>query len=299
MIGSHYAYFIGHNLASRLGFARRPLLAGFKITHRCNLRCRTCPYWRRPGDDIPYEKAMEVMQRLHDAGVRLLIFEGGEPFIWRDGDYRLEDLIVQAKRRFFSVGVTTNGLLPLETNADMVWVSIDGLRETHSLNRGPVFDKVIANIKASSHPKVFANITINRFNVGEVPALVRFLAGMEQIKGITIQFFYPYEECEDLSVTKEQRIWVLRQLGQMKREGYPLLDSIPALRALEHNTWRCHAWLMADAEPDGTITFGCYLKNRGEIDCQKCGFAAHVELSLAYDGNLPAINAGRKVFGFR
>jgi MoaA/NifB/PqqE/SkfB family radical SAM enzyme len=299
MIGSQYLYFIRHNLSCRLGGKRGPLLAGFKISHRCNLQCAACPFWRRPEGDIPLDKALKVMDELRRAGVRLLIFEGGEPFLWRDGDKRFENLVREAKQRFFAVGVTTNGTLPLETDADIVWVSIDGLRETHNRNRGPVFDRVIANVRASSHPKVLANITINRLNVEELPALIRFLAGIEQIKGVTIQFFYPYAESEDLSITPEQRRRALDQLIAMKREGLPLLDSIPVLEALKDNTWRCHDWLIADADPDGAIHWGCYLQNRGQVDCSKCGFAAHAELSLAYDGNLAAIHAGRKVFGFR
>ena len=299
MIGSQYAYYVGHNLACRLGRKRRPLLAGFKITHRCNLQCRTCPFWSRPGNDVPFETAVEVMDRLYQAGVRNLIFEGGEPFLWRDGEHRFEDLVVEGRKRFFSVGVTTNGTLRLETGADIVWVSIDGLRETHDLNRGPVFGKVMENIRSSAHPKLLANITISRLNVEELPAMVKYLSDIEQIKGITIQFFYPYAESENLEVAPGQRSRALEQLIHMKREGYPLLDSVPVLQALKENRWRCHDWLMADAEPDGRITLGCYLKNRGDIDCSKCGFAAHAELSLAFDANIRAVNTGRKIFDFR
>jgi Fe-coproporphyrin III synthase len=299
MFGSQYAYYVWHNLSCRLGGQRKPLLAGFKITHRCNLRCKTCPFWRRPGDDVPFDTALATMDQLRVAGVRNLIFEGGEPFLWRDGPRGIEALVTEAKGRFFAVGITTNGTLPIETEADIVWVSIDGLQETHDLNRGPVFERVMENIRTSSHPKILANITISRLNVDDVPPLVRFLTEIEQIRGITIQFFYPYAESDDLELTPQQRHDVLDQLIQMKREGYPLLDSVPVLEALKENTWCCHDWLVADAEPDGKVTVGCYLKNRGEVDCSKCGFAAHAELSLAFDANLQAIDAGRKIFSFR
>ncbi len=299
MIGSQYLYFVRHNVTCRLAGQRQPLLAGFKITHRCNLQCAACPFWRRPGNDIPWDAALQAMDTLRDAGARLLIFEGGEPFLWRDGERRLSDLVRAAKARFFTVGITTNGTLPLETEADIVWVSVDGLRETHNRNRGPIFDRVLAHIRASQHSKLLVNITINRLNVEEMPALVRFLAEIEQIKGITIQFFYPYAESEDLGITPAQRKAVLEQLIELKRQGYPLLNSEPALRALQENTWRCRDWLVADADPDGAITYGCYIKNRGDVDCTRCGFAAHTELSLAFDANLAAINAGRKIFGFR
>ncbi|RLC79441.1 MAG: hypothetical protein DRI61_07920 [Chloroflexi bacterium] len=297
MFGSHYLYFLSHNLKSRFLGKREPLLAGFKVTHRCNLRCRACPFWRKTEGDIPYGKAVDVLHSLHQMGVRLLIFEGGEPFLWRDGERTLEDLIAEAKKLFFCVGVTTNGTLPLETNADTVWVSIDGLRESHNYNRGPTFDRIIENIRRSTHPRLLANITINRINVREIPELVRFLSDL--VKGITIQFYYPYPGTEDLWVPWDERRWVLDELIRLKQKGYPLFDSYETLRALKDNRWKCHPWLIASADPDGTITRGCYLQNRAEIACEKCGFAAHTEISLAYDWHLGPINTGRKTFGFR
>ena len=297
LIGGDYLYFLRHNLESRLLGKRRPLLAGFKLTHRCNLSCAVCPFWKLDEGHMSFAQARQALDTLFHAGVRLVIFEGGEPFLWRDGSHRLADLVTEARKRFFCVGVTTNGTLPIDAPADVIWVSVDGLRETHNRNRGPCFDRVIDNIAASSHPNVFANITINRLNWREMPDLVRFLA--DRVKGITVQFYYPYEGTEDLSLGAEDRVAVLEELIALKNDGYPLADSVPALRSLMHNTWRCHPWLIANVEPDGTVHFGCYLRNRAEISCEKCGFAAHTELSLAYDWSLPAIAAGRRIFGFR
>jgi hypothetical protein len=79
------------------------------------------------------------------------------------------------------VGVTTNGTLPIDIDSDIVWVSIDGLKETHNRIRGDCFDRVVENIE----------ITIG------------------------------------------------------------------------------------NAAPDGKITSGCYIKGRGSIACDKCGFAVH------------------------
>ena len=296
MLGSQYLYFLKHNFESRLLKRRNPLLAGFKITNRCNLRCRACPFWQMADDDIPYDAAIDILDKLHDAGVRLLIFEGGEPFIWKNNGKIFEDLVREAKKRFFCTGVTTNGLLPLETSADTVWVSIDGLRENHDYNRGKSFDRVMGNIEITSHPKILANITINSMNCKEIPALIEFLEG--KVKGITIQFYYPYEGTEDLWVDTADRVWVLDELMRLKREGYSVLDSFITLEALKENRWRCHSWLIANAEPDGSINYGCYLKNRADISCTKCGFAAHTEISKAYDWHWQAILAGSTIFGF-
>lgn len=246
---------------------------------------------------ISYDGAIRVMDSLAGHGVRLLIFEGGEPFLWRDGDYSLDDLVAYARQKFFRVGITTNGTLPINSSADVVWVSIDGLKAAHEHNRGPSFEKILANIRHSHHPKILANLTISSLNDGEIPELVKFLRPI--VKGMTIQFYYPFPNSENLWLPEYRRIAVLNQLIALKKQGYPILDSVSTLEGLKKNTWRCHDWLIASAEPDGRINIGCYLKDRAEISCEKCGFAAHAEISGAYDWDWEAIMVGRKTFNFR
>ena len=294
---SHYLSFLKHNIKGRFFGIKQPLLASFKITYRCNLKCRSCPFWKMEPLSISYQRALEIMDEFHDKGLRLLIFEGGEPFIWRDGDYRLKDLVRYARQKFFRVGITTNGTLPIETAADVVWVSIDGLKGTHEKNRGECFEKILANIGASSHPQILAHITINRLNYLEIPSLIQFLSG--KVKGITVQFYYPFPNADDLWLPEPERIEVLNQLIKLKSQGYPIFDSISTLEDLKENTWKCHDWLIANAEPDGRMNIGCYLKDRAEISCEKCGFAAHTEIAKAYDLSLGAILAGQRTFKFR
>ena len=280
---------------ARLLGRRRPLLAGYKITHRCNLRCVHCPYWKLGGTDPTLPEALAVVDRLHQAGARILILEGGEPLLWRDGEHGLGAVVRHAQRSYWSVGVVTNGTLPLPADPDVVWVSVDGLEETTKAIRGPIFHRQMANIEASEHPRVYANITISTVNVDEIPDLVVELA--KRVQGITIQFYYPYEDDLELFVPWNQRAALLERMVAMKVQGYPLLDSVAALRALQRPGWRCHPWLVASAEPDGTIRQGCYLAGRGPIACERCGFAAHVEMSMAYDLKPGAVASGLRVFG--
>jgi MoaA/NifB/PqqE/SkfB family radical SAM enzyme len=297
MLSFHYFYFLKHNLLTRFGGKSIPLLAGYKITHRCNLKCRSCPFWKIQSPVPTLPEVIKNIKKLRDDGIRLIIFEGGEPFLWRDGRYRLEDVILEARKHFFCTGITTNGTLPIETSADTVWVSLDGLAETHNANRGATFDLIMQNIAQSQHPNLLINITINRLNVKEIPELVRFLSG--RTKGITIQFYYPFPNTEDLWVPEASRIEILDQLIELKRRNFPLLNSFSTLEGLKRNQWRCHPWLIGSVEPTGEISYGCYLQNRAEIACAQCGFAAHTELSKAYDWHIPSILAGKKIFKFK
>jgi len=243
---------------------------------------------------LSFFEVKNSLRRLYDLGVRLVIVEGGEPFLWKDNGYDIRDVVCEAKKLFFSVGVTTNGTFPLEADADIIWVSIDGLRKTHDLLRGESFDKIMTNIKKSTHPKIYAHITINKVNQEDMSEMVKFLS--PQVKGLTFQFHYPYTgENDGLMLTFEERKVILDGLIKLKKDGFPLLNSYACLQALKNNKWRCYPWMIASVEPDGKLTQGCYIKGRGQISCQKCGFSAHTEISLAYSGVIESIKAGKKI----
>jgi len=241
------------------------------------------------------------MRTLHDWGVRILIIEGGEPFLWRDGMYDLKDIVTQARKLFFTVGVTTNGTFPIEVASDIVWVSVDGLKETHDRLRGKSFERIVANLEATAHPKVYAHVTINSLNWHEVPELAAFLSdGLhppDKVKGITVQFHYPYQEVTDeLLLSPDRRRQVLDDLIRLKRQGLPIANSYACLRALKENRWRCRPWMIASVDPDGQLTHGCYVQNRGEVACEQCGFSAHTEISLAYGWRIGPLLTGYRIF---
>ena len=80
-----------------------------------------------------------------------------------------------------------------------------------------------------------------------MPELVRFLAG--RVRGMTIQFFYPYAESDGLWLPWPERRQVLQELAALKRAGYPCDRLPPCSGRPEDNRWRCQDWLIADAEP--------------------------------------------------
>lgn len=289
-----YGHLLSYYIGSLFG-RRRPLLAGVKLTYACNLNCIHCPFKRRQAASLSFNQVVASMERLRDMGVKLVIIEGGEPFLWKDDKLGLDDVIRTAKEMFPFVGVTTNGTFPIELECDIIWVSIDGLKTTHDRIRGESFERILANIGTSSHAGIYAHVTVNSYNWSEIPELVEFLA--PRVKGITFQFHYPYAEIqEDLFLPFDRRAKVLDDLLRLKNEGLPVADSSACLRALKSNTWKCHPWMIANVDPDGAVTHGCYVKGRGEVSCERCGFSAHAEISLAYGGSVGAMRAGHRIF---
>jgi len=142
-----------------------PLLASFKLTYECNLRCRACPFHQRMNEGnshMAWDRAIGALRKLRNSGARIVVFEGGEPFLWRDGTHDLNDLILYAKNLFMRVAVTTNGTFPLDIPADVIWVSLDGSKETHDGLRSESFDRAWDNLKMADHPKILIHFTMNK-----------------------------------------------------------------------------------------------------------------------------------------
>ena len=273
------------------------MLAGYKITHRCNLRCVHCPYWKRSGNEANFAGVLAALHRLKEMGVRILILEGGEPLLWRDGEKTLSHVVDTARKLFSSVCMTTNGTLPWRhLPLDRVWVSLDGPRAVHDAIRGQdIFDRVWRNLHEQGRGRAFVSTTVNTLNIASIPELVTMLRGV--VEGVTIQFHYPYQGLPDpLFVSAVERSPILDELIRLKRQGYPVANSVRSLNELKQERWTCEDRLLANAEPDGSITQGCYLKNRGVADCSRCGFTAHNEMSLAFKGHVEAIRTGVRIF---
>ena len=135
---------------------------------------------------------------------------------------------------------------------------------------------------------------VNAVNAAEIPDLLHYLDPL--FSGITIQFYYPYHQRDELFLDFAHRSSLLDEIIRLKRSGVKILNSESALQALKNNSWTCRDWLIDNADPDGTLHHGCYLKGRTDIDCARCGFSPHTEISLAFGGSLPAIRAGLRIF---
>ena len=277
-----------------------PLLASFKVTYHCNLTCRACPFHLRSADKdayISWDRAIGALDYLRQLGTRMVIFEGGEPLLWRDGSHRLHDLVLYARQHFLRVAVTTNGTLPLDVPAHTLWVSMDGLKEKHDELRNNSFDLICSNIKKTKHPRVFIHFTLNRRNWRDVESLAKWVQEMPALQGMTIQFFYPYNQGEnDLSLSLEDRCAVIKKLLELKKSGLPILNSAGRLRAMLDNQWQCHDDILINVDPDGIITTGCYVKSRGEINCDACGFTPVAEASGALDLIPGSLYSGWRLF---
>jgi Fe-coproporphyrin III synthase len=87
----------------------------------------------------------------------------------------------------------------------------------------------------------------------------------------------------DLALSLEYRRAAIHKLLELKKSGLPILNSADRLKAMLDNKCPCHEDILINVDPDGTITESCYVKNRGEINCDACGFTPVAEASGAID----------------
>ena len=257
----------------------RPQILGLVTNDTCNLHCIDCRVANVDNEVMSLENIREVLVKYHALGVRMMYLTGGEPYLWRDGPYRLPDIVRLAHEMgYLRVHVYTNGTVPLSTAPDFTWISIDGCDDTFEKIRGIPVERVLRNARGfpGRHAVVF---TINTLNYHDIEKTLAFLA--EELPGTGVMFFFhtPYYGIDELYLSQEQRLFAIHTLLVCKRNGYPVLNSRGALDAYLHQTNgppNCNAWIVDTA---GEYRC-CRVEGDPEI-CRDCGYSSGYEISQA------------------
>jgi len=269
-------YGITYIINRRIFKKNTPLIAGLTITNRCNLRCRHCRVTDREAEDLSFEEATSVLDSFHKEGGRTVYLQGGEPFIWHDGQHNLEDIIEYAHEKgFLAAIIYTNGTMPIETSADTVFVSVDGLQKTHDYLRGETFGKIMENICESQHPSIFINFTINNYNKDEIEDFCKHIDKIGRIRGIFFYFHTPYYGYDDLYIEPTERNEILGRLLTLKRK-YKLLNSQAGLKSALNNDWERPLDICRVYEK-GEVYKCCRYRGDPKL-CQNCGYLSYAEV---------------------
>ena len=253
---------------------RVPLQVVLFITDHCNLRCKHCAESGHAGTVMkPFDTVRTELEYAYGRGARFVDFEGGEPMLWRDGEYTVNDLVSLAKKTgFYSVTVTTNGQLPIRgCAADSVWVSVDGPRDVHDDIRGAgTFDILDRNIRDSGLRSLSINMAVNRINRNAVAETVQYARENPLIKSISINFHTPYPGVEELALSQDERCGVIDEVLSLKRQGYQVMNSRSGLKVMKKRGFDKSCWVSAFILADGARLDECPGKILGI--CENCGF---------------------------
>jgi MoaA/NifB/PqqE/SkfB family radical SAM enzyme len=254
-----------------------PLVYGIALTDRCNLACRGCHVSNTGRPDMTWEQLLAALQNAWSRGFRELYFSGGEPTLWRDGEHTLEDAIDAARQiGFFHVHLYTNGLLGLNTAADLVWVSMDGLPGVFEQRRGDHFHQVEGAVRAGSHPRVAVIYVIDRHTAEGIEPFLRWVQDTKlPVMGVMFYFHTPYYGRDELFLTADERAPIIDRLLDSIRAGLPVINSRAGLLALKSGKWQRRFPIASVIDVDGESVC-CRASDEA---CADCGYAACTELT--------------------
>lgn len=261
----------------------RPYVLGLVVTDICNLACRHCRVANVYHVSMKFSEVRSHLLDQYAQGVRYLYLEGGEPYLWRDGDHRLADIVNLAKQLgYYRVHVYTNGTLSLSEAPDFTWVSVDGIGDIFTRIRGIPLDRVLAHIceHRGKHGIVF---TVNTINYRHIPVFLDFVK--EQLPGVRVMFYFhtPYYGFDELFLSQVQRSEAVSALIDSKREGLPVMNSRAGLVAMKngHYFHPTNLWRVIDS----TGEYQCCRAIGNPEVCANCGYSTCAEIALARDWN--------------
>jgi MoaA/NifB/PqqE/SkfB family radical SAM enzyme len=283
MMVSKVASWLGYGFKTFILRQKLPYLFGMVITDKCNLSCFYCESKNSGRYHFSLEQAKSTILDAYRRGHRSLYFTGGEPMIWEDGGHDLEELVRIARDiGFLEVFIFTNGTRPLSIKNCNYIVTVDGPKDIHDQIRHDSYDLVLNNVRNAVTKNIFASITFSKANVQHLHRFVREVTDTKLFKGISFNLLTHWPEIvEKHGVSLEERKHLLDDIWHLKNEGYPIVLSRAAYKALRNNDWKRPIPQIELGTKDRI--FQCCRDVVNPSVCEQCGYANCVEVSQILD----------------
>ncbi len=207
-----------------------PLIIGWELTLKCNLRCRHCgsSAGLPRENELTTKEALAICEQLPDLLVQEVDFTGGEPFLHQDLVIiaeKLKDLKINTNILTHGYGYSEKDIENLKhAGISGVGISLDGLEHTHDYTRRSKgsYASVINTIKLLQDAELPFNVitTVNSKNLLELPELHEKLE-IAEVNNWRLQSIIPMgraKETPELEISEDDFL----QLGkfiQKKNEG--------------------------------------------------------------------------------
>ncbi len=277
------ASWIGYGFKTFILKRELPYLFGMVITDKCNLNCFYCESKNSGRYHFSFEQAKNTILDAYRRGHRSLYFTGGEPMIWEDDSHNIEELVRIARAiGFLEVFIFTNGTKSLSIKNCNYIVTVDGPKDIHNQIRNGSYDLVLNNVKNAVTKNVFASITFSKANVQHLSRFVKEVTATRLFKGISFNLLTHWPEIvEKHGVSLEERKHLLDDIWRLKNEGYPIVLSRAAYKALRNNHWKRPIPQIELGTKDRI--FQCCRDVINPSVCEQCGYANCVEVSQILD----------------
>lgn len=179
------------------------------VTSRCNLRCNHCFYWKELDSDHSNELTVDEFEKIAKSLPRLLVLSltGGEPFVREDiseiygafARHTRPHLVTISTNGFYKdrMAATLPRMLAGHPNTNLVvYVSLDGTKETHDAIRGRgSYDKAIAALlmlqgmrKTYKNLSLSASMTLSNGNQHVLPQVFQETMASGLVDNVNIGF---------------------------------------------------------------------------------------------------------------
>ncbi|MGL5381525.1 radical SAM protein [Clostridium sp.] len=280
-----FVHFANYGMKTIFLKEKKPILGTIILTDYCNLSCKHCAVNNINKIIYPYEDIKKEMESMYEDGIRILFFCGGETLLWEDGEKTLRDLVKEAKEMgFFIVNIVTNGTIDLDLpEVDVIFLSLDGLRENHNIIRGNTFDTIMRNVNKANESNICVYMAINNKNFRDIEGLCKLVKNNDNLKSISFNIHTPYEGTEDLSLNNIQKDYVINEIKRMIDSKYPVFNLKSALNyyGKEGSDNPCEHCIVS--EGNKRYTCGRCI----EVDglCKECGYLFANEFNQLCRGN--------------
>ncbi|MFH1642966.1 MAG: radical SAM protein [Nanoarchaeota archaeon] len=193
----------------------RPIINYLELTKECNLKCKSCSYWKKRVDNkLDKESIFQYVDELKKLGIKVVGITGGEPLLRND----LEDIIKYIKSKGIKVIIDTNGILLtekrvrslVESGTDSIMVSFyhsnEKIQDVFSGTKN-TFSKKIKAIENLSKYKNKINfgviVIITKENFKDIIKIGKFLKSkkVDYIKLYPMHNCYPYNEFGSINIS--------------------------------------------------------------------------------------------------
>jgi sulfatase maturation enzyme AslB (radical SAM superfamily) len=250
------------------------------LTRKCNLKCNYCrlvknyfpSYVGKAFEDLSLSQWKIITQNIFNLNKNLFpIFYGGEPMLAFQGKFRNFLSFVKFLNSFERpYAIHSNSTLLTDTKIGNLkkeevknWtVSIDSLKDLKDIGRKTKSGFSVLK-KFGDDVEKYAILTVTRYNVNEVPEIVKKLSAEQIWVRITLldwakSEFYDFAENDKNDIPHRRTILRLsRKLIEMKEKGYLIHNSFKWLNSLPENAFKpifcSKPWDSLSIDSDGRL----------------------------------------------